>query len=73
MLPSIVGAATRVSSGRLGEAREQFERRFVEVALARAGGNRARAARSLGISRQGLLKLLSRLGLENPPGSPESC
>jgi len=73
MLPSIVGAATRVSSGRLGEAREQFERRFVEVALARAGGNRARAARSLGISRQGLLKLLSRLGLENPPGPAESC
>jgi DNA-binding NtrC family response regulator len=73
MLPSIVGVATRVSSGRLGEAREQFERRFVEVALARAGGNRARAARSLGISRQGLLKLLARLGLENPPGSLESC
>ena len=26
MLPSIVSVATRVSSGRLGEAREQFER-----------------------------------------------
>ena len=63
MLPSIVGTATSVSSGRLAEAREQFERRFVEVALARAGGNRARAARSLGLSRQGLLKMMARLKL----------
>jgi DNA-binding NtrC family response regulator len=36
----------------------------VEVALARAGGNRARAARALGLSRQGLLKTLVRLGLD---------
>ncbi len=64
MLPSAVGATTSVSSGRLAEAREQFERRFVEVALARASGNRAQAARSLGLSRQGLLKTLARLGLD---------
>ena len=42
----------------------QFERRFIEVALARAGGRRARAARELGLSRQGLLKMLLRLGLD---------
>jgi len=53
-----------VSAARLADARRQFERRFVEVALARAGGNRARAARALGLSRQGLLKTLARLGLD---------
>jgi len=71
LLPSVVGAATSVASGRLAEAREQFERRFVEVALARAGGNRAQAARSLGLSRQGLLKTLTRLGLERAASDPE--
>ena len=50
-----------MSTTRLADARDQFERRFVEVALAQAGGNRARAARALGLSRQGLLKLLERL------------
>lgn len=64
LLPAIIGAATTVSAMRLADARLQFERRFVEVALARAGGNRARAARALGLSRQGLLKTLARLGLD---------
>jgi DNA-binding NtrC family response regulator len=62
-----------VSSGRLADAREQFERRFVEVALARAGGNRAQAARALGLSRQGLVKILVRLGLQRPAAGEESC
>ncbi len=69
-LPAAISAGTSVSSGRLAEAREQFERRFIEVALARAGGSRARAARSLGVSRQGLLKILVRLGVERPPAAP---
>jgi two-component system response regulator AtoC len=64
LLPATIGAATTVVATRLAEARLQFERRFVEVALARAGGNRARAARALGLSRQGLLKLMARLGVE---------
>jgi len=64
LLPAIIGAATTVSATRLADARLQFERRFVEVALARAAGNRARAARALGLSRQGLLKTLARLGLD---------
>jgi DNA-binding NtrC family response regulator len=64
LLPAIIGAATTVSAARLADARLQFERRFVEVALARAGGNRSRAARALGLSRQGLLKTLARLGLD---------
>jgi DNA-binding NtrC family response regulator len=69
LLPAIIGAATTVSATRLADARLQFERRFVEVALARAGGNRARAARALGLSRQGLLKTLARLGLDAGPTS----
>jgi DNA-binding NtrC family response regulator/tetratricopeptide (TPR) repeat protein len=66
LLPSTIGAATTVTAARLADARAQFERRFVEVALAGAGGNRARAARTLGLSRQGLLKTLLRLGLDTP-------
>jgi DNA-binding NtrC family response regulator len=63
LLPATVTGATTLSSGRLAQARVQFERRFVEVALARAGGSRSQAARELGLSRQGLLKLLARLEL----------
>ena len=48
------------------EARAQFERRCVEVALARAGGSRTRAASELGLSRQGLFKTMARLGLLPP-------
>jgi transcriptional regulator with PAS, ATPase and Fis domain len=63
LLPAILSSAAPVPATRLAEAREQFERRFIEVALARAGGRKARAARDLGLSRQGLLKMMSRLGL----------
>jgi transcriptional regulator of acetoin/glycerol metabolism len=45
-------------------AREDFERRFVKGALASANGHRMRAAESMGITRQGLAKMLRRLGLE---------
>jgi len=62
-LPAAIAGASVVTSGRLSEARMQWERRFVEVALARAGGSRTRAARDLGLTRQGLLKVLTRLGL----------
>jgi DNA-binding NtrC family response regulator len=64
LLPPTITGVAAVTSGRLDEARAQFERRFVEVALARAGGSRSQAARELGISRQGLLKLLARLGMQ---------
>ena len=56
----------RSSSGSSFEAaRSEFERRFVKAALASAGGHRARAARTLGITRQGLAKMLRRLSLDN--------
>jgi DNA-binding NtrC family response regulator len=48
---------------RLEEARRTFEERFVRAALARTGGHRGRAAAELGVSRQGLTKLMSRLGI----------
>ncbi len=63
LLPAVVTGATSVTALRLDEARTQFERRCVEVALARAGGNRSKAAAQLGLSRQGLLKMIVRLGI----------
>ena len=47
----------------LDAARRAFERRLVASALARHGGRRTRAARELGLSRQGLTKAIKRLGL----------
>jgi len=64
LLPPIITGAPAPSTTRLADARDQFERRFIELALARAGGRRARAARELGLSRQGLLKMMARLGVQ---------
>ncbi len=50
----------------LDEARRQFDAGFVRGALARAGGSRSRAASELGLSRQGLAKLMERLGIATP-------
>ncbi len=63
-LPATIGRLVEAKSGAtLEEARRSFEERFVRAALARAGGHRGRAARELGVSRQGLVKLLARLDL----------
>jgi DNA-binding NtrC family response regulator len=48
---------------RLDEARRTFELRFVRAALVRSGGHRGRAAAELGVTRQGLTKLMTRLGI----------
>jgi DNA-binding NtrC family response regulator/tetratricopeptide (TPR) repeat protein len=64
LLPAAITGAAAVTSARLADARMQFERRFVEIALARAGASRSRAARDLGLTRQGLLKMMARLGIE---------
>jgi transcriptional regulator with PAS, ATPase and Fis domain len=45
-------------------ARLKFDERFVRDALARAAGHRGRAAAALGLSRQGLAKLMQRLHLD---------
>ncbi len=50
----------------LGDARRQFDAVCVREALERAGGRRTEAARHLGLSRQGLAKLVRRLGLDRP-------
>jgi two-component system response regulator HupR/HoxA len=63
LLPAAISGATAVSAHTLTEARAQFERRFIEAALARAAGSRTRAAAELGVSRQGLLKTMARLGI----------
>ena len=47
----------------LAAARREFEERYVRAALARSGGRAITAARELGVSRQGLRKLTTRLGL----------
>ncbi len=54
----------------LQHARVLFERQFVSGALARAGGRRGRAALALGVTRQGLAKLLKRLDLDSPGVRP---
>jgi DNA-binding NtrC family response regulator len=60
-MPSGVAAS---AAGSLDQARRQFEEGFVRAALARAGGRRSRAAADLGLTRQGLSKLLVRLGID---------
>jgi DNA-binding NtrC family response regulator len=60
-LPAAFGTSTAVAGLRLGDARRSFEERFIRAALARTGGHRGRAAEELGLSRQGLAKLMSRL------------
>jgi DNA-binding NtrC family response regulator len=60
-LPPAFGMPPAAGSLRLGDARRTFEERFIRAALARTGGHRARAAEELGLSRQGLAKLMSRL------------
>jgi transcriptional regulator with GAF, ATPase, and Fis domain len=62
-LPPAIAGQAAVRGATLDEARRLFEVRFVRAALARAGGRRAQAARELGVSRQGLAKLMGRLGI----------
>jgi DNA-binding NtrC family response regulator len=48
---------------RLDHARRVFDENFVRAALVRCGGRRSQAAAQLGVTRQGLAKLLHRLGI----------
>ena len=47
--------------------RMELEANLIRAAIARAGGNRTRAARSLGMTRQGLWKKMRRLTREGSP------
>jgi transcriptional regulator with PAS, ATPase and Fis domain len=62
-LPPQFDGARADDSWRLDDARRTFETRFIRAALARSGGHRSRAAEELGVSRQGLTKLMVRLGI----------
>ena len=67
LLPVAITGSANVTARRLADARAQCERRCVEVALARASGSCTRAAAELGLSRQGLLKTMARLGIAARP------
>jgi DNA-binding NtrC family response regulator len=64
LLPRRLATSEPLSTGSFEAAREDFERRFVRAALAQTGGHRARTATVLGVSRQGLAKMMRRLGIE---------
>jgi two-component system NtrC family response regulator len=55
--------AAQTGLGNLAGAVADLERRMIGEALAAAGNNRSEAARQLGLSRVGLLKMMTRLGL----------
>ena len=64
LLPAQIVRSTAPTAATFDAAREEFERRFVMAALAQAGGQRGKAARALGITRQGLAKMLRRLRID---------
>jgi len=66
-LPPQFGEPGGAEACRLDDARRTFEERFVRAALVRTGGHRGRAATELGVTRQGLTKLLTRLGIAGGP------
>ncbi len=66
-LPPIFEGTAPDASWRLDEARRTFEAQFIRAALARTGGRRSRAAEELGVTRQGLSKLMTRLGINSEP------
>jgi transcriptional regulator with PAS, ATPase and Fis domain len=66
--PPTASTETQLQPGRttattLNEALERLEREMIETALDDSAGNKQRAAQALGLSRQGLIKKLRRLGL----------
>jgi len=63
-VPEHVAHGGMTASGTFDAAKEEFERRFVKAALAAAGGQRTKAAVALGVTRQGLAKMLRRLRIE---------
>jgi DNA-binding NtrC family response regulator len=66
-LPPQFCAVPGEAACRLDAARRAFDERFVRAALVRTGGSRTQTASELGISRQGLTKLMTRLGIAAEP------
>jgi transcriptional regulator with GAF, ATPase, and Fis domain len=67
-LPEHIARSRSSPAATLDAAREEFERCFIRAALATAQGRRARAADALGVTRQGLSKMMRRLRIELPEG-----
>jgi DNA-binding NtrC family response regulator len=64
-MPAAVARATTADRlETLDMARLQFEQRFVRAALARSAGHRGQTAAALGLTRQGLAKLMQRLQID---------
>jgi transcriptional regulator with PAS, ATPase and Fis domain len=61
------------ASHRLSEARAAFERRFLREALVRGNYHRSRTAADIGLTRQGLFKLLKKYNLQatRPASAPD--
>ncbi|TWT86861.1 C4-dicarboxylate transport transcriptional regulatory protein DctD [Pseudobythopirellula maris] len=76
-LPVVIHQATQLVSRdhdkpepiRLGEFLDRVERELIERSLGLAGGNKAEAARLLGVTRPRLYRSLDRLGLASPQGA----
>lgn len=65
-LPDHVARAAALERGStLAAARRRFDERYVRAALARSGNRPVHAARDLGLSRQGLSKIMGRLGIDS--------
>jgi DNA-binding NtrC family response regulator len=54
----------------LAQAREAFQRRYIEQILERNGGNRTRAARELGVDPRTVFRFLEKQDAETPARPP---
>lgn len=56
----------------LQQARQEFERQFIEASLKSNGGNLCRSARSLGVHRNTLRNKVSNLGIPDRDAKPRA-
>ncbi len=66
-LPASIATTAPADGLTFEAAREEFERRFLVSALARANGHRTTAAAAMGLTRQGLAKMIRRLNVDERP------
>ena len=69
-LPVTLSRLEPLAGVTLEQARRRVDERLVRAALAQAGGHRGRAATALGLTRQGLAKLVDRLQLDADRAAP---
>lgn len=65
LVAAVRSASERTRAGRSGTSLDSLERAAIERALARHGGNIARAAAALGLSRPALYRRMARHGLKS--------